>query len=62
MTSTVFSIADMLKQADPGVPYTEKRDTFELYKIPYYEDIGGRRPLRRHHLQHPGHVPLARSP
>ncbi len=41
MTSTVFSIADMLKQAEPGVPYTEKRDTFELYKIPYYEDIGG---------------------
>ncbi len=41
MTSTVFSIADMLKQPDPGVPYTEKRDTFELYQIPYYEDIGG---------------------
>ncbi len=41
MTSTVFSIADMLKQAEPGVPYTEKRDSFELYKIPYYEDIGG---------------------
>jgi len=41
MTSTVFSVADMLKQPDFGVPYTEKRDTFELYKIPYYEDIGG---------------------
>ncbi len=41
MTSTVFAVADMLKQAEPGVPYTEKRDSFELYKIPYYEDIGG---------------------
>jgi len=41
MTSTVYSIADMLKQPDFGVPFTEKRDTFEIYKIPYYEDIGG---------------------
>jgi len=41
MTNTVYSIADMLKQPDFGVPYTEKRDSFELYKIPYYEDIGG---------------------
>jgi CubicO group peptidase (beta-lactamase class C family) len=41
MTSTVYSIADMLKQPDFGVPFTEKRDSFELYKIPYYEDIGG---------------------
>jgi CubicO group peptidase (beta-lactamase class C family) len=41
MTSTVYSIADMTKQPDFGVPFTEKRDTFELYKIPYYEDIGG---------------------
>jgi CubicO group peptidase (beta-lactamase class C family) len=41
MTSTVYSIADMLKQPDFGVPYTERRDSFELYKIPYYEDIAG---------------------
>ena len=41
MTSTSFSIADMLKQPEPGVPFTEKRDSFELYRIPYYEDIGG---------------------
>ena len=41
MTSTVYSIADMIKQPDFGVPYTERRDTFELYKIPYYEDIAG---------------------
>jgi CubicO group peptidase (beta-lactamase class C family) len=41
MGSTVYSVAEMLKQSDHGVPYTEKRDTFELYEIPYYEDIGG---------------------
>jgi CubicO group peptidase (beta-lactamase class C family) len=41
MNSTVYSIADMLKQPDYGVTYTEKRDSFEIYKIPYYEDIAG---------------------
>ena len=41
MGSTVYSVADMLKQPDFGVPFTEKRDSFELYKLPYYEDIGG---------------------
>ena len=29
------------KQPDFGVPFTEKRDTFELYQIPYYEDTAG---------------------
>jgi CubicO group peptidase (beta-lactamase class C family) len=41
MTSTSFSVSDMLKQPDFGVPYTERRDSFELYKLPYYEDIAG---------------------
>jgi CubicO group peptidase (beta-lactamase class C family) len=41
MKSTVYSISDMLKQPEFGVPFTEKRDSFELYKLPYYEDIGG---------------------
>jgi CubicO group peptidase (beta-lactamase class C family) len=41
MNGTVYSITDMLKQPDYGVPFTEKRDTTEIYKIPYYEDIGG---------------------
>jgi CubicO group peptidase (beta-lactamase class C family) len=41
MTSTVYSIPDMVKQPDYGVPFTEKRDTTEIYKIPYYEDIAG---------------------
>lgn len=38
MTSTVFTIDDMLKQPDYFVPYDEKRDTTILYQIPYYED------------------------
>ena len=41
MNSTVFTIADMLKHPDVGVPFTERRDSFELYKIPYYEDQQG---------------------
>lgn len=41
MTHTVFTIKDMLKQPDVGVPFTERRDSFELYKIPYYEEQGG---------------------
>jgi CubicO group peptidase (beta-lactamase class C family) len=41
MKSTAYSVADMQKQPEFAVPYTEKRDSFELYRIPYYEDIGG---------------------
>ncbi len=41
MKHTVFTIADMLKQSDYGVPFTEKRDTTELYKLPYYEETSG---------------------
>jgi CubicO group peptidase (beta-lactamase class C family) len=41
MASTVYSIADMTKQPDFGVPFTEKRDTFELYKIPTTRTSGG---------------------
>lgn len=41
MTSTVFSIDDMVKQADHGVPFTERRDSFELYEIPYYREAAG---------------------
>lgn len=41
MKSTVYSIADMLKQPDYGVPFTEKRDSMDLYRIPYYEDTEG---------------------
>jgi CubicO group peptidase (beta-lactamase class C family) len=41
MANTTFSVAEMVKRPEPGVPFTEKRDTFELYQIPYYEDIDG---------------------
>jgi CubicO group peptidase (beta-lactamase class C family) len=41
MRSTVFTIADMLKHPDYGVPFTEKRDTTEIYKLPYYEETTG---------------------
>lgn len=41
MRTSTFTIADMMKQPDYGVPFTEKRDSFELYKIPYYEDTDG---------------------
>jgi CubicO group peptidase (beta-lactamase class C family) len=41
MNSTSYSIADMLKQPEFGAGFTEKRDSFELYRIPYYEDISG---------------------
>jgi len=41
MSTTCYTIADMLKQPDYGVPFREKRDSFELYKIPYYEDTEG---------------------
>ena len=41
MTNTTFTIEDMLKTAEPGVPYTERRDNTELYRIPYYSDAIG---------------------
>ena len=41
MSATTYSISEMVKYPDHGVPFREKRDTFELYKIPYYEDTEG---------------------
>lgn len=41
MTSTTFTIAEMLRTPEPGVPYTERRDSTELYQIPYYSDAIG---------------------
>jgi len=41
MNSTVYTISDMLQHPDHGVPFREKRDSFELYRIPYYEDTQG---------------------
>jgi CubicO group peptidase (beta-lactamase class C family) len=41
MSSTTYTISDMVKHPDHGVPFREKRDSFDLYKIPYYEDTEG---------------------
>ncbi len=41
MKSTVYTIAEMTKAPDHGVPFTEKRDSLEIYRIPYYEDTVG---------------------
>lgn len=41
MPTTAYAVADMLKNPDHGVPFREKRDSFELYKIPYYQDTEG---------------------
>ncbi len=41
MNHTVYTIADMRQQSDYGVPFTEKRDTTEIYQIPYYEETVG---------------------
>lgn len=41
MNSTTYTISAMVQQPDHGVPFLEKRDSFELYKIPYYEDTEG---------------------
>jgi CubicO group peptidase (beta-lactamase class C family) len=44
MNNSLFSISDMVQRPDFGVAYTEKRDSFEIYKIPYYEDTAGMAP------------------
>jgi CubicO group peptidase (beta-lactamase class C family) len=44
MRSSMYSVAEMTKQKDFGVGYTEKRDSFDLYPIPYYEDTAGMAP------------------
>ncbi len=41
MTSTVYTVGEMEKAADHAVPFTEKRDSFELYEIPIYAEQGG---------------------
>ncbi len=42
MSNTTFTIEDMVKGPEPGVPYTERRDNTELYAIPgTYETLNG---------------------
>lgn len=38
MKSTGYSIGDLLKQAEPAVPFTERRESSEMRRLPYYED------------------------
>ncbi|MDJ0571733.1 MAG: serine hydrolase [Pleurocapsa sp. MO_192.B19] len=39
MHSTVYTVAEMVQQSDVGVPFTEKRDSDEIYQIPYYDEF-----------------------
>jgi CubicO group peptidase (beta-lactamase class C family) len=41
MRSTGFSIAELKASPDHGVPYTQRRDSTELYQRSYYEETGG---------------------
>jgi CubicO group peptidase (beta-lactamase class C family) len=41
MQSTGYTISGMVAQPEHGVGFTEKRDSFDIYRIPYYEDIEG---------------------
>jgi CubicO group peptidase (beta-lactamase class C family) len=41
MKSTTFTLADAMKSAEYAVPYTERRDTFEIHKLPFHEDAVG---------------------
>src|SRR3984893_2505981 len=41
MKSTGYTIAEMVKAPEHGVGFTEQRDSFDLYRLPYYEDIEG---------------------
>jgi CubicO group peptidase (beta-lactamase class C family) len=44
MNHSLYTIADMVRQPDYAVAYTEKRDNFELYPEPYYQDTAGMAP------------------
>ncbi|HBO42528.1 MAG TPA: penicillin-binding protein [Planctomycetaceae bacterium] len=44
MKKTGYSIAEMREHPDHGVPYTERRDSDELYPLPYYEETEGLAP------------------
>jgi CubicO group peptidase (beta-lactamase class C family) len=41
MKSTVFTIDDMMKLPDHGVPFTERRDSFDIYELPMYAESAG---------------------
>ena len=41
MKDTMYSIGEMLQRPDHGLPFTEKRDSNELFKLPIYEETDG---------------------
>lgn len=41
MSSSLYTISDMVTKPEFSVPFTEKRDTTEIYRIPYYDDTMG---------------------
>lgn len=44
MKSSVYTIEEMKKSEDRNVPWTERRDSFELYELPLRENIRGAAP------------------
>ena len=38
MKSTGFTVGELKKSPEPSILYTQRRDSFELYNIPHYED------------------------
>ncbi|MFZ1933521.1 MAG: serine hydrolase [Thermoguttaceae bacterium] len=44
MKDTMYSIGEMLQRPDHGLPFTEKRDSNELFKLPIYEETDGLAP------------------
>ena len=41
MGGAIFSVPAMVRAEDHAVPYTERRDSSELHRIPHYEDQAG---------------------
>lgn len=44
MSGTVFTARQMLQHTDVAVPFTERRDSKEIYRIPYVEHMQGSAP------------------
>ncbi len=44
MNATVYRFADETNSVDYGIPFTEKRDSREIYRLPFYEDTAGMAP------------------
>jgi CubicO group peptidase (beta-lactamase class C family) len=44
MRDTVFAIPEMLERSDIAIPFTKKRDSEDLHKIPYSQDKKGSNP------------------